>query len=362
MHPMRRFVVVLFLPVALSLVVASSLGDLVRVRDDERLLASDAGGIVFVRPASIDSVVDLPARGALVVVRDDAGAASFGRVMGLPGESLRLAAGELRQGDEPLVLPFDQQAWIPWSDTARESSAAAWAGLEAWTRDATGWSGDFRSPALRLGRLDDGWLRDDGTRAPGVACDPALRVVLRVLWNRPQAQLLVELRADDAVAQLVVEREGGKISNALRLLDGEGGAVRRGLAYTDLRDLPEGAFEQEWSFEARTGWLQVRVDGEHYMSAPLPRLDGASRHARGAPRALVRLGAGGATLARIATWRAPVWRDDAPALQVAAGHCLVLPDAPVAGSRWAACHRPWGAILGRPVAVVWPPSAWRRLP
>lgn len=356
---MRRLAVATAFIVLAACVLAISLGDFVRLRDNDARPALGAGEIAFVRTASVVAVEDLPERGALLAVRDGAGVARLGRIVGYPGEELSIAAGELLQGAAPLVVPFDQQAWVPWSDTARESTPTEWLELEAWRRDATGWSGDFQSPALRLVALDDGWLRDDGTRSPGQSCAPALRVALSVHWSRPQGQLQVELRDGGAVVQFIVERDGSKVSNAVQLLDAAGSTVQRGLAYADMRELPADAFEQEWIFEARAGWAQVRVDGQHYMSTPFPRGGDAPPDE---PRALVRFGAGGATLARLAVWRAPAWRDEAPALRVAPGHCLVLADDPMAAARWDSCHQSWDRILGCPVAVVWPPSAWRRLP
>lgn len=359
MQSMRRFVVATLFVVVLVAAVVLLGGGFVRVRDDEARLAAGSEGIVFVRSAWIDSVADLPARGALVAVRDEAGGASFGRVMGVPGESLRLQAGELLLEDASLVLPFDHQAWIPWSDTAREPGPGAWKGLESWTRDESGWSGTFESPVVTLSRMDDGWLRDDGTRVAGEPCDAALRLAVRVRWSKPRCQMWLSLHHAGLVAQLVIQRAGVGISNAIQVIHPRGMAPARDLAHANMGELPSGAFEQEWTFEIRSGWIQVLVDGEHYMAAKLPATTEAANEASSAA---LRIRAGGATLVRLATWRAPAWRDDAPALRVARGYCLVMPDEPTAGARWATCHRPWSAVLGRPVAVVWPPSAWRRLP
>lgn len=359
MQGMRRLAVTAPLVAVLVAAMAFLAGGFVRVRDEDARLAAGSEGIVFVRSAWIDSVADLPARGALVAVREESGGASFGRLMGVPGESLRLEAGELLLDDASLALPFDHQAWIPWSDTAREPGRASWKGLESWTRDASGWSGDFESPVVLLSRIDDGWLRDDGTRVAGEPCDAALRLAVRVRWSKPQCQMWLSLRHAGLVAQLVIQRDGDMLSNAVRVIHPTGATPPQGLAHADMSGLPLDAFEQEWTFEVRTGWAQVLVDGEHYMAAKLPPTSG---NAHEGPSAAVRFRAGGATLVRLATWRAPVWRDDAPALHVARGHCFVLPDEPTAGARWPTCHRPWGAVLGRPVAVVWPPSAWRRLP
>lgn len=359
MRRMRRFVVVGALVAAVALVLGAFPGEFVRARDDAMWPALRAGEVAYVRPASTATKERPLARGALVAVRDDDGAASFGRIVGHAGETLRLAGGELLLGDAPLVVPFDEQAWIPWSDTAREATNWAWLGLDDWRREEGGWSGDAEAPALRLAPLDDGWLRDDGTREAGRASTASSRVALRVLWSRPQGQLVVELRDGGAVVQFVVERAGAKVSNAVKLLESRGEEVERGLGYADQEGLPEGAFEQEWLFEARAGWAQVRVDGEHYMSVPFPREGVAPAYA---PRALVRFGAGGATLARLATWRAPAWRGEGAALRVAPSHALVLADAPAAAAAWSSCQRPLDRILGRPVAVVWPPSGWRFLP
>jgi hypothetical protein len=128
---------------------------------------------------------------------------------------------------------------------------------------------------------------------------------------------------------------------------------------------------QRLAFGVRDGRADLHVDGVELASiAPLGwRLHRADQSQEGRsypPRALVRFLAGAGEMRRLRVERDLHWQPvGAHAVQrelpLGPDQCFLLGDASFQsrdGRQWG--PTPLADLVGRPVAVVWPPSAWRR--
>jgi len=356
----------------LLLCVRAFVGDVRRVESSSMEPTLAQGEWTFVSLG-----VETPTRGQLVVARPPRGDMPVvKRLSGLPGESVRLVQGDVWVNGAPPEVALDAFPWILHSDSERHAVRDSWSADATWTDLPHGVRGDMRSTPLRLLSVDDGWWTAQGERVDGPHAVADIKLDVTVKWTGHPAQLIVTLHQRGEAIELRIERMADSV--ALALLNGPSDApevARTGLAYANITELPqpEHGLEQTWTVLARDGWAYVLYNGAAFMSAPLPkqRLHKGDTLQEGRsypPRAIVRFGAGGGDLLRLALWRDLYWQPvgayavERP-LDLGPDQCFLLGDA----SFQSRDSREWGPVpvadlLGRPVAVVWPPSAWRWLP
>lgn len=372
MAPQHRLVRLLWCAAAaaaLLLVVRAFVGDVRRVESASMEPTLLEGEWVFVR---FDA--SAPVRGELVVARPRENAGPVvKRVAGLPGESVRLVAGDLLVSG---VAPASAaETWIAVEDSEREAIEARWRGGGQWTRLERGVRGDADSPVLELAAIDDGWLRADGVRATGPNAAADTRLDFELAWSGPRAEFAAALHVRGDVYEARLVRDGARAdarlskgSNAPRAPAEAGAGVELAHAVLEATEGP-----RAWSLRVRDGVVSLLLDGEPVLSAPAgpSRLHHADRLQEGGsypPRATLRFVAGAGELSRVAVWRDLHWQPAGAhaverALDLGPDQCFLLGDASFQsrdGREWG--PTPLSALVGRPAAVVWPPSGWRRLP
>ena len=177
-----------------------------------------------------------PERHEIVVIAESGGGASVKRVAGEPGETIRVdAAGDVRVGASGALPPDSPRrpAAIPLFDSDLQSLGEYWAhgagddasmAFDPWERLTAAGPGEEwrldggavpRGSGLGLlrfrGSTDDGWLRADGTVAPGVMTAHDLEVSFDLLVEDAGGYLQVELTEQGdvflAVVRVFAERE-----------------------------------------------------------------------------------------------------------------------------------------------------------
>lgn len=354
---------------ALLLGVRAFVGDVRRVESGSMEPALAQGEWVFVRYDASS-----PARGELVVARPQENARPVvKRVAGLPGESVRLVQGDLLvSGAQVADAP---QAWVVVEDSALEPLEARWRCDASWERTPAGLRGDERSTPLELPAIDDGWLRADGERTDGPGYASDVRIDAQVEWTTPQAALVLAVHSRGDIFEARLEKDGERVeAHLLRaslalpgLVDG---GEREELGFA-LRDAARAG--EVWSLRLKDGRVSLLLDNSALCSAAVvaPRLHHADLLHDGRsfpPRARLRFAAGGGTLTRIVVRRDLEWQPAGAyavdrVLDLGPDQCFLLGDASFQsrdGREWG--PTPLAALVGRPAAVVWPPSAWRLLP
>lgn len=351
------------------LAVRAFVGDVRRVESGSMEPALAQGEWVFVRYDASP-----PARGELVVARPQASARPVvKRVAGLPGESVRLVQGDLLvSGMQPADAP---QVWVVVEDSALEPVESRWRCDASWTRDPGGLRGDERSTPLDLLAIDDGWLRSDGTRTAGPDAAADARLDAHMGWSTTQATLVLALHSRGDIFEAHIARDGARIeariTRASLALPGPAeGAERAELAHA-LLEAP--AADQTWSLRLGNGRVSLLLDESSVCAASsgAPRRHHADLLQEGRsypPRASLRFAAGAGVLARLVVQRGLEWQPAGAhaverALDLGPDQCFLLGDA----SFQSRDGREWGPtrlsdLVGRPCAVVWPPSGWRWLP
>lgn len=300
------------------------------------------------------------------------------RVAGLGGESVQVSAGDLVVGGKLLPPDAPRPPWVLLFDSAREDLGGFFniaKNAELWSRGARGWTLDTHGkrgvstelvPRALDSYFDRFGQRIEGRRhAPDLALDLELRV--RGEWRglrlrlteegdrfdlvlepssvarratarferraapRPQPQVLVtgEIDFDPTLPHRIVF---SNIDNSLRLdLDGKRAVLRH-------------------DYEFNTQMWGVESGFQHQL-----------------PRAAFGGDALTVEYTRVRVWRDVFWVElgshgvDQP-LVLAPGKLFVLGD----NSAESLDSREWGPalaqwLIGRPRAVVWPPSRWRWL-
>ncbi len=300
------------------------------------------------------------------------------RVAGLGGETLQLAAGDLFVGGKLLQPHAPRPAWVELFDSAKapleQHFSVAHPGSR-WTRAPDGWRldvlGGRPAAAELIPRALDDYFDRYGERVNGrrQVGDLALEIEfaldgpwgdvrLRLTEEGDRFDLVLTPAADSGHILARLERRSAPRFAAEVLAQSE-------LAFPDARS-------HRVLFSNIDNCLRVDLDGspaalEHSYAenAAMWGLETGFQHQ------LPRAAFGGAEL-RLAVSRVRLWRDvswvdlgrhavDRP-LVLAPDELFVLGDnsAESLDSReWGPALREW--VVGRPLAVVWPPSRWRLL-
>lgn len=306
------------------------------------------------------------------------------RVVALPGESVEIRNGDLwidgaiLPPDAPRpapVLVFDDR-WLDLDEWFRRGSSD----LDPWRRDGEEWELDAHEvPAGSNGgmmflarELRDGYLTPQGLSVPGDAKVDDAIVAFDFRLEDPPAVVRAGLHEKGDVFEVLVEpRPAGRAVARL---------VRRSPSHP-LQEL--GATELEL---ARDAWhslgfsnvddaLRVLLDGRELLSAtyeqnvphPTESLRGTILWQSYGHRVSFGGEQGRARFRRVRIWRDFQYTDQGQfavrePLQLGANEVFLLGD----HSSHSADGRLWGptaldAIVGRPIAVIWPPSHARLL-
>ncbi len=333
------------------------------------------GEFVFVR---FDRHPSLRRFDLVVLQRPGEPAPLVKRVAGLGGETIQLAAGDLLVGGKLLPSVAPRPAWIELFDSAasplEQHFSVAHPG-SLWTRAPEGWRLEAprgRATAAELiPRALDDYFDRHGERVGGrrQVGDLALELgfVLDGAWGELRLRLTEEGDRFDLV--LAPAPVAGRVLARIERRSAPR-FVAEVLAQTELEFAPERAHRVVFSnIDNR---LRIDLDGapavfEHVYAenAAMWGLETGFQHQ------LPRAAFGGEELSllvrRVRLWRDVSWVDvgrhgvDQP-LVLAPDELFVLGD----NSAESLDSREWGPalsewIVGRPLAVVWPPSRWRRL-
>jgi len=300
------------------------------------------------------------------------------RVVGLGDEKVQVSAGDLVVGGKLLPPQAPRPPWVLLFDSAREDLGGFFniaKNAHAWTRTPRGWrldAHDKRSVSTELvPRALDSYFdrfgkRVDGRRhAPDLALDLELRVDgawgglrLRLTEEGDRFDLELEPSADRTHAIARFERRAAPRFQA------------QVLASTEVRFDP--AQPHRVVFSNIDNSLRLDLDGErailrhdYEQNTPMWGVDSGFQHQL--PRAAFGGDALTVEFTRIRLWRDVFWVDigrygvDQP-LTLGRDELFVLGD----NSAESLDSREWGPalakwLIGRPRAVVWPPSRWRWL-
>jgi signal peptidase I len=379
---MRRLRVGLWcvlVPAVAVLVVRAFVGDVYYVDSHsmEPVIHGDARGgeYVFVlydhpaRPERFDLVViELPGVDEPLVKR----------VVALPGESVQIADGDLFIQSARLPPDAPRPAPVLIFDAARHDLLEYFHVEEPnqnrLLRTAAGWHLDARGAqhvlAKSRSRVFDDYLAPDGSRVEGkrYANDLAIEVEL-LLWQPWKEFELTLTEENDLFVLRLIALEDGRAEMRLERTDPTHAPGQE----TVCSPIPfDGRALHNLRFSNFDNVLQVDLDHGAakiempYASNSSPeRIEGNVRHA--VPRIVF---GGSDTVADIHALR--VWRDvtyydlgrhaTTQAETLAPDEVFVIGD----NSGESVDSREWGPvrlddILGRPIAVVWPPSSWRWL-
>ena len=310
-----------------------------------------------------------PRAGELVVAREaESGRPVVKRVVALPGETVRVASGDLYIDGAPRRVDEADELWIEVADSAREPIAAAWSVPAGWTGVADGLRGDAGCGPLRLDSVDDGWTWPARVRGPH---EVAVLRVAADLSCAGDATFEFQLRQRGEALLARLERRGTELHAILATAAAEAGEPEWTTRARATGVAAAADVAQRIAFSVRDGRADLHVDGAELASiAPLGwrlhRADAAQEGRSYPPRALVRFVAGSGVVRRLRVERDLHWQPvGAHAVQrelpLGPDQCFLLGDA----SFQSRDGRQWGPtaladLVGRPVAVVWPPSAWRR--
>ncbi|MEY2747679.1 MAG: Signal peptidase [Planctomycetota bacterium] len=364
LHHARRWLWTGAVVVAALLFVRAFLADVRRVESGSMEPTLRTGEWVLVL------LDDAPPRaGELVVARESESARPVvKRVVGLPGETVRVSAGDLYIDGAPRRASEDDELWIEVADSAKEPFAAAWSVPSGWTDAAGALRGDAGSGPLRLDSVDDGWSRPERVRGPHEVAD--LRVACELAAGG-DAIFELQLRQRGEALRARLERRGGELLAALATAAAEPSEPEWTTRARATGKAAAPGASQRIEFSVRDGRADLHVDGTELASiAPLGwrlhRADQAQEGRSYPPRALLRFVAGAGEVRRLRVERDLHWQ---PAgthavqrdLPLGPDQCFLLGDASFQsrdGRHWG--PTPLAELVGRPVAVVWPPSAWRR--
>jgi signal peptidase I len=313
------------------------------------------------------------------------------RVAGLPGERVQVARGDLFVNGRRLpacaprpapVLVFDDRV-----APIEERFFADWGEGGPWSRDGDVVRLDARALAPGSGRglivlhdeISDGWLRSTGelTRGEQQVNDAVLACEART--ESTGGRLRLRLVEDADAFEAVIELEAGGRARASLLRRGGTAEGKAELASAEI----------DWTascwhalrFSNVDNRLELAIGGAialaqvYEANAPSHGAspDRGSRRGEGDPPAGIgaRAALGGEGLSAdfraVRVWRDQYWvpRGDwgvSEPLALGPSEYFVLGD----NSAMSSDSRLWGAVragdvVGRPVCVVWPPSAWRWL-
>lgn len=310
-----------------------------------------------------------PRAGELVVAREaESGRPVVKRVVGLPGETVRLSAGDLYIDGAPRRASEADEIWIEVADSSREPLANAWSVPAGWSNGPSGLRGDAGSGPLRLDSVDDGWPGPERVRGPHEVAD--MRVACELACEGDAIfELQLRQRGEALLARL--ERRGADLHAMLATAAAEASEPEWTIRARATDKAAAAGVTQRFEFAVRDGRADLHVDGAELASiAPLGwrlhRADMAQEGRSYPPRALVRFVAGAGEVRRLSVERDLHWQPvGAHAVQrelpLGPDQCFLLGDA----SFQSRDGRQWGPtaladLVGRPVLVVWPPSGWRR--
>jgi signal peptidase I len=323
-----------------------------------------------------------PERNELVVVRraeDDAPIVK--RVIGKPGECIKIAQGDVlidrqrmrpSEARPPEVVVFDDR-WHAFEERFEFGAAQA----QLWRRNGTEWTLDARNVAREddsglvryIGPLNDDYLGPDHGLVHG-----------NVQVN--DARIACEVRFDDATGEvrLGLKEQGDTFEAVLSRVDATTAKIlivrREGADVKELKTARFPLLTGQWtplSFENRDNALKVTFAGPgsplvhiYKENEPDPAVDPASQYTTG-PRAYLGGAAGRIGFRAIRVARDLYYTDRGrigveSEIQLGDGEYFLLGD----NSSQSRDSREWGPvkasdIVGRAVRVVWPPSRWRRI-
>jgi signal peptidase I len=319
------------------------------------------------RLARFDTVVILPSGASEPVVK---------RVVGLPGERVQLVGGDLVIDGRRLGADVARPAPVTLFDSRRMQLDQAFqlAG-PGWSRDGEAWRLDTRGggPALESSAawtapLRDGYIDDAGRAVAGATeiGDALLELELSALEGAGRFEAVLSEEADRF--RLELRLEGGRLAASLwraHPLDGDSR-----LAAVEVAR-PAGALRLRFAnvdnhLRVDLGDVRAALAFEYERNAPLDSVpDRNYRHLR--PR--VSFGAVDLALRveRVQVLRDLHWGERgtfavSEPLRLGPDEIFVLGDN-ASESLDSREHGPvpLAAVIGLPEAVVWPPSAWRRL-
>jgi signal peptidase I len=302
------------------------------------------------------------------------------RVAGLPGESVQIGSGDLFVGGAPLDPREPRPPWIELFDSRRDDLASSFdlEARERWTATADGWRLESRGAGEILakwrGRLTDGHRRPDGTIEAGKRQVGDARVECAFAIDGRWRRFALRLTEEGDVYELEVAPVGPETLGRARLRLARGTGEKLAFALLAEREVLLAPGERhEIALSNADGSVSVDFDGR---PAVLRARSGASTPLDSAPDPVARhrfprVAIGGEDVA-LTLHRVRVLRDvhytelgthgTQRSETLAPDEVFVLGD----NSAASADSREWGpistaSIVGRPVAVVWPPSRWRWL-
>lgn len=361
------------------LLVRAFVGDVYYV--DSRSMAptlhggKSGGEFVFVR---FDRSPELARFDLVVLQRPGDDAPLVKRVAGLRGETVQVAAGDLLVDGKLLDARAPRPPWVLLFDSAKEPLEFHFSVAQhdsVWARTVRGWrlssqGGRANAAELIPRALDDHFDRF-GARVAGrrQVGDLALEVELEIegAWGDLRLRLTEEGDRFDLVlsptavpgrALVRLERRSAPRFTATVIAQGE-------------VDLAAGA-SHRLVFSNIDNVLRLDLDGARAVfEHAYPENAAMWGAGTGFQHQLPRAAFGGddlrAVFTRVKLWRDVSWVElgrhgvDQP-LVLAPGELFVLGDNSgdsLDSREWGPAHLRW--LIGRPVAVVWPPSSWRWL-
>ncbi|MEZ5979954.1 MAG: signal peptidase I [Planctomycetota bacterium] len=266
---LRNFAIAVAIAAAAFFALETFYGDVFTVRTPsmEPTIDGSTGEWVLVRFEDASALE----RFDLVVFREaELGDFVVKRVLGLPGEDVRIVGGDVLVDGKrlpptdrwPVIVPVFDDRLLPVEDWFHLGSAGAWSkDGDGWLLDATDVVEGSRAGTMSFHKdVGSGYLRRDGTRVPDVAQANDVVLDARVEGIEGPGHVLLEVLEAGDEFQLRVARTEGGYALELHRLPIEPGSNAPPVAEATVERAEGAAFDLELSNVDNR--VRVRVDGE----------------------------------------------------------------------------------------------------